>query len=100
MCSFDVWDFYLSENLETGSAYDLDIALVEHEEHINDAELKQRNKSISAIYEDLFLSLPDIFNQIVYEINQILQQSTADSWKTIWDKVERIQVNIRPFVSY
>ncbi|CAF4940339.1 unnamed protein product, partial [Rotaria sp. Silwood1] len=39
-------------------------ALAEHEEHLNDAELKQRTKCISAIYDDIGISLPDIFNAI------------------------------------
>jgi hypothetical protein len=65
MCSLDIWDFYLSETLETGCPYDLDIALAEHGEHLNDAELRQRNKCISAIYDDISLCLPDFFNGIV-----------------------------------
>ena len=65
MCSLDVWDFYLCENLETGCPYDLDIGLVEHDEHVNNPEFKQRNKSVSSIYDDLNLSLPDIFNEII-----------------------------------
>ena len=65
MCSLDVWDFYLHETLETGCPYDLDIALAEHEEHLNDAELRQRKKSISTVYDDLNMSLPDVFNEIV-----------------------------------
>lgn len=65
MCSLDIWDFYLSETLETGCPYDLDIALAEHGEHLNDAELRQRNKCISAVYDDISLCLPDFFNEIV-----------------------------------
>ena len=65
MCALDIWDFYLSETLETGCPYDLDIALAEHEEHLNDAELKPRNKSISAVYDSLSICLPDFFNEIV-----------------------------------
>lgn len=66
MYSLDIWDFYLSETLETGCPYDLDIALAEHDEHLNDAELKQRSKCISAIYDDISICLPDFFNEIVY----------------------------------
>lgn len=65
MCALDIWDFYLNETLETGCPYDLDIALAEHEEHLNDAELKPRNKSVSAVYDDLSICLPDFFNEIV-----------------------------------
>jgi hypothetical protein len=65
MYSLDIWDFYLSETLETGCPYDLDIALAEHDEHLNDAELKQRSKCISAVYDDISICLPDFFNEIV-----------------------------------
>ena len=65
MYSLDIWDFYLSETLETGCPYDLDIAYAEHEEHLNDAELRQRSKCISAVYDDINLSLPNFFNEIV-----------------------------------
>jgi hypothetical protein len=65
MCSLDIWDFYLNETLETGCPYDLDIALAEHDEHLHDAELRQRNKSISSLYDDLSICLPDFFNEIV-----------------------------------
>ena len=65
MYSLDIWDFYLSETLETGCPYDLDIALAEHDEHLNDAELRQRSKCISAVYDDISICLPDFFNEIV-----------------------------------
>ena len=65
MYSLDIWDFYLSETLETGCPYDLDIALAEYEEHLNDAELKQRSKCLSTIYDDISNCLPDFFNDIV-----------------------------------
>ncbi|CAF3840184.1 unnamed protein product, partial [Rotaria sp. Silwood1] len=39
----------------------LDIALAEHEEHLNDVELKQRAKCIPTIYDDISISLPDFF---------------------------------------
>jgi hypothetical protein len=65
MYSLDVWDFYLSETLETGCPYDLDIALAEHDEHMNDAALRQRSKCISAVYDDISICLPDFFNEIV-----------------------------------
>ncbi|CAF3957600.1 unnamed protein product, partial [Rotaria sp. Silwood1] len=54
--ALDIWDFYLSD-----CPYNLDIALVKHEEHLNDAELKQRAKCIPAIYDDISISLPDFF---------------------------------------
>ncbi|CAF4529862.1 unnamed protein product [Rotaria sp. Silwood2] len=65
MYSLNIWDFYLSETLETGCPYDLDIALAEHDKHLNDAELRQRSKSISAVYYDISVCLPDFFNEIV-----------------------------------
>jgi hypothetical protein len=65
MYSLDIWDFYLSETLETGCPYDLDIAYAEHEEHLNDAELRQRSKCISAVYDDISICLADFFNEIV-----------------------------------
>jgi len=65
MYSLDIWDFYLSETLETGCPYDLDVALAEHDEHLNDAELRQRSKCISAVYDDISICLPDFFNEIV-----------------------------------
>ncbi|CAF2549048.1 unnamed protein product [Rotaria sp. Silwood2] len=64
MYSLNIWDFYLSETLETGCPYDLDIALAEHDKHLNDAELRQRSKSISTVYDDISLCLPDPFNEI------------------------------------
>ena len=95
----DVWDFYLHETLETGCPYDLDIALAEHEEHLNDAELRQRKKSISTVYDDLNISLPDIFNEIVgvrrkrdegVRPRRRLalgdeQSSSADQWRVVED---------------
>jgi hypothetical protein len=65
MYSLDIWDFYLSETLETGCPYDLDIALAEHDEHLNNAELRQSSKCISAVYDDISICLPDFFNEIV-----------------------------------
>jgi myotubularin-related protein 5/13 len=65
MYSLDIWNFYLSETLETGCPYDLDVALAEHDEHLNDAELRQRSKCISAVYDDISICLPDFFNEIV-----------------------------------
>ncbi len=76
MYSLDIWDFYLSETLETGCPYDLDIALAEHDEHLNDAELRQRSKCISAVYDDISLCLPDFFNEIVsVRISCLLKES-------------------------
>jgi hypothetical protein len=60
MYSLDIWDFYLSETLETGCPYDLDIALAEHDEHLNNAELRQSSKCISAVYDDISIFSPDI----------------------------------------
>ncbi|CAF1324822.1 unnamed protein product [Rotaria sordida] len=89
MYSLDIWDFYLSETLETGCPYDLDIALAEHDEHLNDAELKQRTKCISAIYDDISICLPDFFNDIVSEMSNTLQYTNTESWKVYWDKIEK-----------
>lgn len=65
MYSLDIWEFYLNETLETGCPYDLDVALAEHDEHLNDAELRHRTKCISAVYDDISICLPDFFNEIV-----------------------------------
>ncbi|CAF1207223.1 unnamed protein product [Rotaria sp. Silwood1] len=46
--ALDIWDFYLRD-----CPYNFDIALAEHEEHLKGAELKQRTKCISAIYDDI-----------------------------------------------
>ncbi|CAF3991739.1 unnamed protein product [Adineta steineri] len=89
MYSLDIWDFYLSETLETGCPYDLDIALAEHDEHLNDAELRQRSKCISAVYDDISICLPDFFNEIVSEMSNTLSHTNGDSWKTYWDKIEK-----------
>ncbi|CAF3453250.1 unnamed protein product [Rotaria sp. Silwood1] len=89
MFSLDIWDFYLSETLETGCPYDLDIALAEHEEHLNDIELKQRTKCISTIYDDISICLPDFFNDIVSEMSNTLQYTNTESWKVYWDKIEK-----------
>ncbi|CAF1097370.1 unnamed protein product [Adineta ricciae] len=89
MYSLDIWDFYLSETLETGCPYDLDIALAEHDEHLNDAELRQRSKCLSAVYDDISICLPDFFNEIVSEMSNTLAHTNGDSWKTYWDKIEK-----------
>ena len=104
MYSLDVWDFYLSETLETGCPYDLDIATAEHDEHLNDAELRQRSKCISAVYDDISLCLPNFFNEIVSEMSNTLSYTNGDLWKTYWDKIdkperEKAQVRDRSFSS-
>lgn len=89
MYSLDVWEFYLSETLETGCPYDLDIAQAEHDEHSNEIELRQRRKCVSATYDDINLCLPDFFNEIVSDISNTLSHTNGDSWKIYWDKIEK-----------
>ncbi|CAF3038370.1 unnamed protein product, partial [Rotaria sp. Silwood2] len=58
-----------------------------HDKHLNDAELLQRSKSISAVYDDISLCLPDFFNEI--EMSKTLSHTNGQSWKTYGGKIEK-----------
>ena len=56
----------MSETLETGCPYDLDVVLAEREEYLNDTELRQRCKCVSTVYNGIIIFVCQISLLILF----------------------------------
>lgn len=96
VASLEIWDYFLAEELATGSPYDLEIGAMDmaQAEEARATEGSNNTPSlrhpVAIGYDTVHLHQPDMFSYMLEEIRRLETElgHLPQKWKLLWDRME------------
>eukprot|EP00105_Crassostrea_gigas_P044502 XP_019928650.1 PREDICTED: myotubularin-related protein 13 isoform X4 [Crassostrea gigas] len=89
-----IWDFYLTEDLAHGPAYEIETTnkeiQISEEEKTDSSGQPLLRKMVNGCYDNVSIQLPNVFRQMLLELHKLETDlgHFQQKWKTVWDRLE------------